>query len=194
MTTTTTIARKKSTGEPGNGGEFARSARDEAGVTLPAEAVTVVKSDDLRPGDVYLYQHGDTVHRITVLGNKEDAPNQFGLPWFRFMSRSEDGRTGYMTYGPGADINVIDRDTDVSERANLLDLVDKGLVSSETTGAWTVAVTMNEAYAVRKDEDIVHSTSVIRFPSGWRVGKIWRAGTPPNTVIAAAKRLARELL
>ncbi|MFE6967014.1 hypothetical protein ACFVAJ_18020 [Agromyces sp. NPDC057679] len=51
---------------------------------------------------------GDRLHYrgldVTVTGPREDDPNQFGLPWFRFPVRADDGRTGYAKFGPGGHV------------------------------------------------------------------------------------------
>lgn len=55
------------------------------------------RAEDLREGDRLRYSDLD----VTVTGPQESDPNQFGLPWFRYPVRADDGRTGYAKFGPG---------------------------------------------------------------------------------------------
>lgn len=51
---------------------------------------------DLKKGDRIV--HRDIL--VTITGDKEDDPNQFGLPWFKFRVEADDGRWGYARFGP----------------------------------------------------------------------------------------------
>lgn len=68
------------------------------------------------------------------------------------------------------------------------------LYRSEHVGAWEVRADgdgLGRVEARRRDSDTVYSTSLIRFPVGYRVGQRWMPADPPKSVITAARRLAR---
>lgn len=54
-----------------------------------------INATDIQVGDVLDY-HG---HIVTVTSGREDAPNQFGLPWFRFRVENDQG-WGWAQFGP----------------------------------------------------------------------------------------------
>lgn len=49
----------------------------------------------LEPGDRIRYRDVD----VTITGPQEPEPNPFGLPWFRFPVRTDDGRKGFAKFG-----------------------------------------------------------------------------------------------
>lgn len=73
--------------------------------SLPG-SLTVAKrmAASLGPGDKYM--HGDDV--VTIIGGQEPAPNQFGLPWFRYLAKTEDGRTGYVVFGQTGTVEEVE--------------------------------------------------------------------------------------
>lgn len=60
-------------------------------------------ASELSVGDIYTTRRGDTIYSVEIVGPKEDASNQFGLPWFKFLATTQ-GRTGYVTFGPKATV------------------------------------------------------------------------------------------
>jgi hypothetical protein len=61
----------------------------------------------LQPGDRYRDEgHNDVVE---IIGGQEEAPNRFGLPWFRYLARREsDGNVGYVVFGQTGTVDGID--------------------------------------------------------------------------------------
>lgn len=70
---------------------------------------------------------------------------------------------------------------------------------SASIGAWTIRVNNTEAKVQRFGNDEIHSTNVILFPNGYKVGRIWSNGhiqttdKIPNLVKVKASSLARNL-
>lgn len=62
------------------------------GVNFPAE--------DLKVGDLIRYRDLD----VTVIEARTSLENQFGLPWFKYLVESSDGRRGYAKFGPGGHV------------------------------------------------------------------------------------------
>lgn len=65
----------------------------------------------------------------------------------------------------------------------------------ERTGNWLVSIHPDSRHAVVTAKNVktgdVRRTSMIHFPVGWRVGRLWD-GHVPKTVIVVANRLARR--
>jgi hypothetical protein len=57
-------------------------------------------AESLQVGDRIRYHDLD----VTVTGEREPLDNQFGLPWFKFAVKADDGRTGYAKFGPGGHV------------------------------------------------------------------------------------------
>lgn len=57
---------------------------------------TNTKADSLVIGERILHRGLE----VTVIGGQEPSPNQFGLPWFRYLVQADDGRQGYAIFGP----------------------------------------------------------------------------------------------
>lgn len=70
---------------------------------------------------------------------------------------------------------------------------DLGSGVTKTEGAWTVSLGGGQALAYRNDSNETLHTTLLRFPNGWRVGKVWTMSAPPKTVIALANRMAKKL-
>lgn len=69
-------------------------------------------------------------------------------------------------------------------------------------GPWTVTVDLAGVTAGPLEGSDVYRTTAIRFPAGWRIGKVWTNGVTtgapellgiPRRVVAAARSLARTL-
>lgn len=58
----------------------------------PAETLSI--------GDRIIYRDLE----LTVVCEQEPCPNQFGLPWFQYRVRTEDGREGFAKFGPGGHV------------------------------------------------------------------------------------------
>lgn len=56
----------------------------------------IVSATLIEKGDRIRYRDLD----VTVTSEQEPDPNQFGLPWFRYLVEAEDGRRGYARFGP----------------------------------------------------------------------------------------------
>lgn len=74
--------------------------------------------------------------------------------------------------------------------------------TTRTVGRWTVTVDAAGITAGPLEGGDVYRTTAIRFPAGWRIGKVWTNGVttgPPDTlgiprrVVTAARSLARAL-
>ena len=71
---------------------------------------TTVKPADLQPGDMFLYQRFDASVSITVLGAPQDHEDMFGRDELKIWCKRDDtGAEGWMTYGFGAGIELMNR-------------------------------------------------------------------------------------
>jgi hypothetical protein len=61
----------------------------------------------LAPGDRYLDGGHDDI--VEIIGGQEECPNQFGLPWFKYLAKREsDGKVGYVVFGQTGTVDGIE--------------------------------------------------------------------------------------
>ncbi|WP_434812368.1 hypothetical protein [Microbacterium sp. bgisy189] len=73
---------------------------------------------------------------------------------------------------------------------------------SKTVGRWYVEVSPLGVIAGPLESGATYTTTTIRFPIGWRVGKVWSNGVAsgppeifgiPRRVVSAAAGIARQM-
>lgn len=74
---------------------------------MPATSdLQMIVAEYLCPGDVIVDQLFDDQPNATVLRWAEWDKDQFGRYMMRFWCRADDGREGFMSYGPGGIVHI----------------------------------------------------------------------------------------
>lgn len=183
------------------GGQFAEHDRADAETTLAAPKLSWAAARDLAIAKSA--EHADGMHEQRVIWLLRAKPAEAARRMREAAAAAEASHAAEQIKAADYDPEwaetwrqMADGYTAIAqqlERAGEYEFGEIGPGVTKTEGAWTVSLGGGQALAYRNDSDETLHTTLLRFPNGWRVGKVWTMSAPPKSVIALANRMAKKL-